>query len=240
MTVCALALADVANGGLFTDGDWVESKDQDPNGAVRLTQLADVGVGEFRNRSDRWLREDQAAQLNCTFLQPRDLLIARMPDPIGRSCLVPEDIGRAVTAVDVAILRIRRPDVLPEYAMWAINSPSFRTGVEALQSGTTRKRISRRNLATLKIPLPSTSEQRRIVEILEDHLSRLDAGSTLLLQGEKRLGPSEQPRCRRRSLRRSVMPLPKPGLCENWGKLVPALRLHDHDESSTTEAPSHG
>jgi hypothetical protein len=29
--------------GVFSDGDWVESKDQDPNGGVRLVQLADVG-----------------------------------------------------------------------------------------------------------------------------------------------------------------------------------------------------
>ena len=63
-------LASIASGGLFTDGDWVETKDQDPSGDVRLTQLADVGVGEFRGRSHRWLREDQAKRLNCTFLHP--------------------------------------------------------------------------------------------------------------------------------------------------------------------------
>src|SRR5689334_6491793 len=37
--------------GFFSDGDWVESKDQDPDGDVRLIQLADVGDGEYRNRS---------------------------------------------------------------------------------------------------------------------------------------------------------------------------------------------
>ena len=30
---------------VFIDGDWVESKDQDPDGDVRLVQLADVGDG---------------------------------------------------------------------------------------------------------------------------------------------------------------------------------------------------
>jgi type I restriction enzyme S subunit len=28
-------------GGVVTDGDWIESKDQDPNGDVRLIQLVD-------------------------------------------------------------------------------------------------------------------------------------------------------------------------------------------------------
>lgn len=171
-----LTLGEIAQGGVFTDGDWVESKDQDPSGTVRLTQLADVGVSRFRDRSDRWLREDQAQRLKCTFLRPHDLLIARMPDPIGRACLVPHDIGRAVTVVDVAVLRATREDIDSRYVMWAINSPRVQAEIERLQSGTTRKRISRKNLATIKIPLPELRAQRRIVEILEDHLSRLDAG----------------------------------------------------------------
>ncbi|MBM5573032.1 hypothetical protein [Deefgea sp. CFH1-16] len=37
--------------GLFTDGDWIESKDQDPNGENRLLQLADIGDGFFIDKS---------------------------------------------------------------------------------------------------------------------------------------------------------------------------------------------
>jgi type I restriction enzyme S subunit len=37
--------------GVFIDGDWIESKDQDPNGEVRLIQLADIGDGDFKNKS---------------------------------------------------------------------------------------------------------------------------------------------------------------------------------------------
>jgi type I restriction enzyme, S subunit len=172
-----LTLEEIALGGMFTDGDWVESKDQDPSGGVRLTQLADVGDGLFRDRSNRWLREDQASRLNCTFLMPDDILIARMPDPLGRACLAPANVGRSVTVVDVAVLRITRDDVDARYVMWAINSPEFRHSVEALQSGTTRKRISRRKLASLTLPVPTIDEQLRIVGLLEGHLSRLDAAN---------------------------------------------------------------
>ena len=72
----------IAEGGLFVDGDWVESKDQDPNGEVRLIQLADIGDGVFLNRSSRFLTSLKARELRCTFLQPGDILIARMPDPL--------------------------------------------------------------------------------------------------------------------------------------------------------------
>src|SRR5690348_15116201 len=77
--------------GLFIDGDWIESKDQDPNGHVRLIQLADVGDGHFRDRSSRFLTHEKANELGCTFLQKGDLLIARMPDPLGRCCIFPLD-----------------------------------------------------------------------------------------------------------------------------------------------------
>lgn len=182
-------LADLASGGIFCDGDWVESKDQDPEGAVRLTQLADVGVGLFRHRSDRWMRQDQAESLKCTYLSTGDVLIARMPDPLGRACLVPEGLGPAVTAVDVAVLRVARADVEPRFVMWALNSPDLHRQMVALQSGTTRKRISRKNLEGIRVPLPRIDEQRRIVGILEDHLSRLDAAAVDLVNALQRLVP---------------------------------------------------
>jgi type I restriction enzyme S subunit len=181
----------IASGGIFVDGDWVESKDQDPQGKVRLTQLADLGVAQFRDRSDRWMRLDQAERLGCTYLEPNDILIARMPEPLGRACMVPERIGSAVTAVDVAILRVRRDDLEPRYVMWALNAPQTHRQVVAQQSGTTRKRISRRNLGKVRLPIPPPGEQRQIVAILEGHLSRLESGDGALTDAARRTAAME-------------------------------------------------
>src|ERR1700732_4875466 len=83
--------------GLFCDGDWVESKDQDPAGDVRLIQLADVGDGDYRDRSNRFLTSAKASDLRCTYLQTGDLLVARMPDPLGRVCIFQGDPKPSVT-----------------------------------------------------------------------------------------------------------------------------------------------
>ncbi|ANO14592.1 hypothetical protein BAB77_12585 [Mycobacteroides abscessus] len=101
-----VALADLLSDGLFVDGDWVESKDQDPDGDVRLIQLADVGDGVFRDRSSRFLTSEKAKELRCTFLEPGDVLVARMPEPLGRACIFPGVGQPAVTAVDVCIIRV--------------------------------------------------------------------------------------------------------------------------------------
>ena len=171
-----VALEDlVSEAGVFSDGDWVESKDQDPDGEVRLIQLADVGLGEFRDRSSRFLTRTKTAELNCTYLKPKDVLVARMPDPLGRACKFPDGFGACVTVVDVAIVRPGPQSVNPTWLMWSINSPQCHSQIEQLQSGTTRKRISRKNLATIHLAVPPLAEQSRIVAAIEEHFSRLDA-----------------------------------------------------------------
>lgn len=162
--------------GLFVDGDWVESKDQDPKGDVKLTQLADVGDGVYRNRSNRFLRYEKAVQLGCTFLQPNDLMVARMPDPLGRACIFPGDSKPSVTAVDVCIVRTGLHGADHNWLMYIINSPIFRLAIASLQSGSTRKRISRSNLAKLEFPLPPLPEQHHIVAKIEELFTKLDAG----------------------------------------------------------------
>ncbi len=166
----------VGNDGVFCDGDWIESEDQNPNGDVRLVQLADVGDGKYRDRSARFLTKAKAAELRCTFLEPGDVLIARMPDPLGRACIFPGDTKRSVTAVDVCIVRAANGDFDNRWLAWFVNAPPFRTAIASLQAGSTRKRISRKNLGRIPLPVPPLDEQRRIVAEIEKQFTRLEAG----------------------------------------------------------------
>ena len=177
----------VGSDGVFADGDWIESKDQDPNGDVRLTQLADVGEGSFRDRSSRFLTNARAGELRCTFLEVGDVLVARMPDPLGRACLFPGVGQPTVTAVDVCVIRLGSAGCDPRWLMWVVNAPPIRREILSLQAGTTRKRISRKNLGTIVLPVPPLNEQRRIVAAIEEHLSRLDAANASLAAATLRL-----------------------------------------------------
>ncbi len=173
--------------GLFCDGDWIESKDQDPNGNVRLIQLADIGDGYYRNKSFRFLTKEKANKLKCTFLKPDDLLIARLGEPLGKSCIFPGDEKISITAVDVCIVRASKSDIIHKWLMYSINSTLFRKAIRSLQSGTTRKRISRKNLAKIIFPIPPLTEQHRIVTKIEELLTKLDAGVEALKQAQAQL-----------------------------------------------------
>lgn len=163
-----MSLGELLEDGLFIDGDWIESKDQDPDGAVRLIQLADVGDAYFRDRSSRFLTLEKAKDLRCTFLQPGDILVARMPEPLGRACLFPGVGQPAVTAVDVCILRPNPKRARAEWLVKAINSPAFRDSMQDFVRGTTRQRISRKNLAALRLSVPDVDEQLTTASFIDE------------------------------------------------------------------------
>lgn len=163
----------ITNDGVFVDGDWIESKDQDPTGEVRLIQLADIGVNKFIDKSYRFLNEDTAKKLRCTFIKEGDVLIARMPDPIGRACVFPLN-GKNVTAVEVAIIRLNENYINNKWLMHMVNSLKINKEIQSLASGSTRQRISRKNLSTINFPLPPLQEQNRIVAKLDKLFFKLE------------------------------------------------------------------
>ncbi len=159
----------------LTDGDWVESKDQDPDGEIRLTQLADVGVGVFKDVSERFLNEQTAERLRCTPLQLDDVLIARLPRPLGRACTFPGALQTCVTVVDVAIARPGNHSVLSHFLVLYLNSPEARKRIAGLATGTTRQCVSTGNLRKLPVRVPPLAEQHRIVAKVDELMDLLDA-----------------------------------------------------------------
>jgi type I restriction enzyme S subunit len=157
----------INSNGVFSDGDWIESKDQDPNGGVRLVQLADIGTGVFIDKSSRFMTQQRAEELKCTFLKKGDILIARMPDPIGRACIFPGSEMPCVTVVDICIVRPDPKEIDSQWLMHLINSKNFNNQICQFITGTTRQRISRGNLSNLIVNLPPLADQKRIAVILD-------------------------------------------------------------------------
>ena len=181
-------LADLAHS--LTDGDWIETKDQGGSD-YRLLQVSNVGLGAFRETGKfRYISDETFVKLRCTAIEEGDLLISRMPDPIGRAWLVDQLVEPAITAVDVAILHPSSSAVGAYLNLW-LNSPAALVRAEAASTGTTRKRISRSVLAQLKVPVPplenllafkaSTAPLRAHISALRSAAAHLAATRDLLL-----------------------------------------------------------
>lgn len=170
---------------LFTDGDWIESKDQSDAG-IRLIQTGNVGCGIFNDKAEhyRYISQNTFDRLKCTEIYAGDILISRLPDPIGRSCIIPYLPDRMITAVDCTIVRLG-DDLIPPFLVHYTNSSDYNKKIQRYVTGAVRKRISRKNLSQIEIPIPPLSEQKRIVAELDllseviakkrEQLTQLDA-----------------------------------------------------------------
>lgn len=146
---------------VFADGDWIESKDQAENG-IRLIQTGNVGNGIYLDKVERarYIDNDTFVRLNCTEVLPNDVLISRLPDPIGRACIVPNELGKTITAVDCSIVRFGG-NILPEFFIAYTMTPAYARQIELFITGSTRKRISRKNLGQILVPVPPIELQEQ-------------------------------------------------------------------------------
>lgn len=159
-------LAPLSEFGHLTDGDWILQKYYTREG-VRLIQVGDIGVRKFIGKSERYISLESARQLGCSFLRPGQILISRMPDPIGRACVVPNLPYPAITAVDVAILTPDPALVDTRYALHVLNHQRTFAEASRLATGATRQRVSRSNLGTILLVLPNLVTQRAIASVLD-------------------------------------------------------------------------
>jgi len=147
------------------DGDWIESKDQGGED-YRLLQVSNVGLGRFVETGNfRYISEETFRRLRCREVLPGQILVSRMPDPVGRSWLVHEMPWRMVTAVDVAIVDPDPAKCHPLYLIQALNAPASIARAEQNASGTTRARITRRVLAALPFVQPPSDLQERFATL---------------------------------------------------------------------------
>ncbi|MBM3576607.1 MAG: hypothetical protein FJX40_02870 [Alphaproteobacteria bacterium] len=161
---------------VFADGDWIETKDQSESG-IRLIQTGNVGAGVFKDRAEkaRYISAATFDRLRCNEIFEGDCLISRLPDPVGRSCIIPMIGERMITAVDCTIMRFNPAQMIPSFFNYYSQSKPYLSNVDKETTGTTRKRISRSKLGEILIPVPPLTEQRRTVSILDEAFAGLEA-----------------------------------------------------------------
>ena len=150
----------------FIDGDWIEAPFITTTG-IRLIQTGNIGIGTFVNRNKKYISQESFDELKCKDVKVGDILICRLADPIGRSCIVPDLNGRAITSVDVCILRVDNSEYNRDFIAHALNQTTFLAACQEKSGGSTRQRISRTNLGTIEILVAEDKlEQAKIAEVL--------------------------------------------------------------------------
>jgi len=79
-----------------------------------------------------------------------------------------------ITAVDCSILRFKQDMILPQFFVYYSQSAHYNNQIQPLCTGSTRKRISRKNLGKIRIPIPPLEVQKQIISILDNAFANID------------------------------------------------------------------
>lgn len=134
-------------------------------------------------------------ELDRLSLRSGDLLVVEgngSASQIGRAAVWNGEIQDCVHQNH--LIRVRPgPSLLPAYLGLVWNSPSIRHKLTEVASSTSGLHtLSVAKLKKISLPLPPLKEQRQIVEVLNRHLSHLDAGASALSTATLRLRALER------------------------------------------------
>ncbi|MDP5317341.1 restriction endonuclease subunit S [Streptomyces poriferorum] len=165
-------------------GSNLKKVDYRPEG-IPLVFVRDIRSGDFSNPRT-FVSPDKAEELKAHQAFPGDVLITKMGTPPGDTAVY-NGSGPAVITADC--IRLRPAFGFDtSYIAYAMLSPDVRAQILAITSGVAHQKVSLdRFRHRVRLPVPPLPEQKRIVAVLEDYLSRLDAGVDYLTSAAQRL-----------------------------------------------------
>jgi type I restriction enzyme S subunit len=146
-------------------GSNLKVKDYTTEG-VPIIRLQNIERNKFIDENIKYTSPEKAKELSYHSFQPGDLVLAKLGDPIGKTCIVPSSIGKGIVVADVVRIRLSPKKVINKFIEYMLNSNICYEQLRKEIIGTTRPRTNITQIRNLKLPLPSFQEQQKIAEIL--------------------------------------------------------------------------
>lgn len=136
-----------------------------PSG-IPFLGIDNVHVERFVPVYRRFVSDDKYRELARYTVCPGDVMVTIM-GTVGRCCVVPPDVGTAISSKHVWTLTIDQDRYSPAWLAWQINhSPAVLAQLQGSAQGGIMSAISSRTLRDLLVPLPSPDEVQQIEGLL--------------------------------------------------------------------------
>lgn len=177
-----------ASRGDLTDGPFGSNLKTEHyrDAGPRVIRLQNVGEGEFLD-DEAHISTAHFHRLKKHQAEAGDIVVAMLGSELPRACLVPLTLGPAIVKADCVRVRPDTRILDASYVVAGLNSTPVRHQAESLVHGVGRPRLGLKWFRTLRFPLAPLPEQKRIMEALDSHISRLDAAVAGLERAESRL-----------------------------------------------------
>jgi len=149
-----------------------ESAELDDPTLPRFVRITDIG-------DDGGLREDTFKSLPVEIAEPYllkegDVLLARSGATVGKSFIYSKQWGTACFAGYLIRARLKQVCCIPKWLYYFCQTDSYWGYVLGSQIQATIQNVSAEKYSGLRLPLPSPSEQTRIVEFLDRETGKID------------------------------------------------------------------
>lgn len=143
-----------------------------------VLKTTSIQMGEFQPEFNKELPESLQAK-NGLEVNSGDFLVTTTGprNRCGIVCHVKKTRKKLIFSGKILRFRVNENVILPNWLMYLLMSPEYQSTLDKMKVGTSDSSVSIGNqqILDLEIPVPPMDEQFKIVNYLEDHLSRLNA-----------------------------------------------------------------
>lgn len=160
-------IADILNGFAFKSNKYVKE-------GIRVIRITNVQKGYIEDTEPRYYPYSEEKTIKKYILYEGDLLMS-LTGNVGRVGLLPSELLPCALNQRVGCLRIKNNNVFKQFLFHYFNSDLFENKCIAASSGVAQMNMSTEWLKEQTIFIPSLSEQKRIVVILDKEFEKIDA-----------------------------------------------------------------
>lgn len=141
---------------------------------IPIIRLQNIQRFQFIEKDIKFVSEVKAQQLQRHTFISGDIVITKLGDPLGKSCIVPDFLENGIIVADVIRVRVDETKSNSKYINYSINSPTSINQFSENSTGATRQRVKLTMVRDLKIPLPSLQIQQKVVSYLDEISSKME------------------------------------------------------------------
>ena len=159
-------------GGPF--GSCLKVDDYQKTG-IPIIRLQNVGHAKFIDKDIKYLTLEKAKELEYHTFVKGDLVLAKLGDPIGKTCIIPDKFEWGIVVSDVVRIRLENDQIDKKYLLYYLNSSHSISQINSQVFGSTRPRVNLKEVRDIVILVPPLAEQLRIVARVEALLTHINA-----------------------------------------------------------------
>lgn len=159
-----------------------------PGARFRYIDIGSVSGSDQQITSADWVESKSAPGRARQIVQAGDTVYSTVRPYLRKIAYVPEQLDGHIASTGFAVIR-PHVEINSRYLFYVVQSALFEKQLLPKQRGVSYPAVRDADVFETHIPIPPAAEQQRIVEALDDHLSRLNAASEAVTRAQRRIRP---------------------------------------------------